>query len=118
MSDGEEVLPAGRENLGRILAREGLLEDPHALPPAQLAELYVRMAEVRRVRVLEDSSDFALEDLEPERRAEFSPPSARKAGDGVELEFWTSGPDPSRVERWRVHLAPDGTLSHDTERLG
>jgi hypothetical protein len=118
MSDGEEVFPAGRENLAKVLAREGVLEQPDAIAPATLAELYLRMAEVRRVRVLEDSTDFALEDLEPGVRARFEAPAVRTTQDGLELTFWTAGPEPSRVEHWRVRLGRDGTLSHEVERLG
>jgi hypothetical protein len=118
MSDGDGVLPAGKDNLARVLAREGVPEDPEALPPTQLAELYLRMAEVRRARVLEDPSDFALEALDPEARKDFAPPTASKTEDGVELTFWTAGPEPTRVERWRVRIAPDGTLTHENEQVG
>lgn len=118
MSDGDKVLPAGRDNFVEVLRREGALDDPGAIPPAQLAELAIRMAEVRQARVLEDDSDFALEQLEPGARARFAPPAARKTDDGVELAFWTSGPEPSRVERWLVRIALDGTLTHEVERLG
>jgi hypothetical protein len=117
MSDGDEVFPAGRDNLAEVLRREGVLEDPERIPPEQLAELYVRMGEVRRVRVLADPSDFALASLDPEARKRFQPPSVRKADGGVEATFWTAGPEPDHVERWRVTLDSDGTLSHEVERV-
>jgi hypothetical protein len=118
MSDGTEVLPAGRENLARILAREGLLERPDAIPPAQLAELSLRMAAGRRSRVLEDSSDFALEALRPDVRARVSSPSVYRTADGVEARFWTADPEASRIERWRVRIATDGTISDESEPVG
>jgi hypothetical protein len=118
MSDGTEVLPAGHENLARVLEREGVLEQPDAIPAAQLAELSIRMAAGRRVRVLEDPSDFALEDVEPEARARFASPSVGKTADGVEASFWTAGPEPDRVERWQVRIGADGTISHESERVG
>lgn len=118
MSDGTEVLPAGRESLAKVLGREGVLERPDAIPASQLAELSIRMAAGRRARVLEDPSDFALEDLEPDLRTGFSSPSVRKSDDGVEASFWTAGPEPNRVERWEVRIAADGTISHESVRVG
>ena len=114
MSDGDEVLPAGRESLARVLEREGVRDDPGALPAAQLAELYVRMVDGRRLRVLEDASDFALEDVSAEG---FTPPAARSVEDGVAIEFWTTGPEPSRVERWNVRVAPGGTITDEHETV-
>jgi hypothetical protein len=118
MSDGTDVFPPGRENLATVLEREGVLENPDAIPAAQLAELSIRMAAGRRVRVLEDPSDFALEGLDPDVRARFSAPSVGKAAEGVEASFWTAGPEPHRVERWHVRIAPAGAISDESERVG
>ena len=117
MSDGQDVFPAGRDNFAEVLRREGVLDDPGVLPAAQLAELAIRMGEVRQARVLEDGSDFALEALEPGVRARFALPEVRGTDDGVEATFWTTGPEPSRVERWQLRVTRNGSVTHEVERV-
>ena len=117
MTDGSVILPPGRENLARVLARESFPRDPRAIPAAQLAELFLRMAAVRPGRVIEEASDFALRSLAEDMRASFAPPRVEGEDARAVLTFWAAGADPQHVERWRVEVAADGSLSDESETV-
>jgi hypothetical protein len=117
MSDGAEVLASNRRHLAAVLAREGLLEDPGALPAAQVAALFFKMAEVRQLRVIEHTEDPALASLSATVRAAFHPPQIERDGDGALLSFYSSGPEPGALEHWQIRLGADGTLSQRVEQL-
>ena len=117
MTDGSAALPPGRENLAKVLAREGFPLNPSAIPAAQLAELFLRMAAVRPGRVIAEASDFALRSLEEDARASFAPPRVESECTHAVLTFWAAGLDPTHVERWRVEVAADGSLADESETI-
>jgi hypothetical protein len=86
MTDGSQVLPAGAENLGKVLAAEG------PLPAELVAELFFRMAEVGRGRPVGDAR-------------------AERDGDGMRYEFSSERGFRGPVEHWTLRVASDGTLS-------
>jgi hypothetical protein len=94
MTDGERVLPAGAENLGKVLAAEGA----DTLAPELVAELFFRMAEVGRGRPLDEP-----------------PPRLERDGDSVTFEFWSERGFRGPIEHWHVRVAPDGTLEREVE---
>ena len=98
MTDGEDVLPAGAANLGKVLAAEGFASDPAVVPAALVAALFFRMAEVGRGRPLDDP-----------------PPRAVRDGDGVQVEFSSERGFRGPVEHWSVRVTPDGSLRSAVE---
>jgi hypothetical protein len=117
MTDGRAVLPAGEASLGRVLAAEGLAEDPDALPASLVAELSMRLAEPGGGRAVTTPDDPALAGLAAEDRARFEPPRVTRDGDGARASFWSARGPGSRAElrRWTVRVGPDGTVERTAE---
>lgn len=96
--DGRAVLPSSAGALASVLVREGLMDDPAALPAALVAELWLRLAEPGRGRPLLDTG------------ARSTPPRALRDGDAVAITFWSERSHGGPVERWTLRLHADGTL--------
>ena len=104
MSDGNETLQADLTNFSHILSREHYLDDPSAIPPEKLAELYIHMVEGRSGGILTDSDDIFPDTVDT---SQFSPPHIQSTNNGVVLLFWATGHSPQQLSRWEVKINSD-----------
>lgn len=110
MSDGQAVFEASADNFKTVLRREGFYKRPSALTALKFAQLYFKMAELRRARVLEDADDWTLEDYDRQRWGEYVPPSLQQQRDHVVVRFATAGPEISAVVLWEAAVDADYNL--------
>jgi len=109
VTDGERVLPGRPETLGEVLAAEGLPADPGALPPAQAAELALRLLAPGRGHVVTGADDPALGGVDGVAAA-VAEPQVTREGDTARIEFLSARGPHGPVERWSVGVHPDGSI--------
>lgn len=110
--DGEEVLPASTATFGEILLREGLLADPTAVPPDQLANLFCSLASAEHGppcgSSIDDLTRSVLKLLPPNEwvRVRLPAITTEPRSGGFTLHFWATGRKPLQVLEWTVHIDP------------
>src|SRR5262245_60237198 len=99
VSDGEQVLGRGERTFAEIVHREGLLDDPQALPAACVAALFCRLVGPEPCNAITRPDHSALDYVSPPIRRTFGPPRTFREGPETVIGFWSVGPRP-----WDVSL--------------
>jgi hypothetical protein len=114
VTDGERVLPGRPETLGEVLAAEGLPADPGALPPAQAAELALRLLAPGRGHLVTGVDDPALRGADRVSPSAVEPQVTRE-GDAARIDFLSARGPHGPVERWSVGVHADGSIHTHVE---
>jgi hypothetical protein len=118
LSDGERVLGRGSEPFAEVLRREGVLDDPTALPAALVAELFCRLVGPDPCSPITDAGHPSLRYVPPAIRATYAPPAITARGPDLNIAFWSVADRPWQVSRWTVTISPGGAVAAREVALG